>query len=117
MARKLRVQLPNVTYHIISRCIEWKNYLQEDYFKACFVEILNRAKQKYHFKLIAYCIMDNHIHLDSSSIGWGCCCLQVTFQASSFYESLYLYDQLIPLTPIFVYIQNILYFYIKVRNL
>ncbi len=63
MARKLRVQLPNVTYHIISRCIEWKAYLQEDYFKACFVEILNRAKQKYHFKLIAYCIMDNHIHL------------------------------------------------------
>jgi len=63
MARKLRVQLPNVTYHIVSRCIEWKNYLQEDYFKACFVEILSRAKQKYHFKLIAYCIMDNHIHL------------------------------------------------------
>ena len=63
MARKLRVQLPDVTYHIVSRCIEWNNYLQEDYFKACFVEILNRAKEKYHFKLIAYCIMDNHIHL------------------------------------------------------
>jgi hypothetical protein len=45
---------------------------------------------------------DDHIHLDSSSIGWGCCCLQVTFQAASFYESLKLYDQLIPLTPIFV---------------
>ncbi len=45
---------------------------------------------------------DNSIHLDSSSIGWGCCCLQVTFQAASFYESLELYDQLIPLTPIFV---------------
>ncbi|UJR24145.1 hypothetical protein I4U23_027111 [Adineta vaga] len=44
----------------------------------------------------------NHIHLDSSSIGWGCCCLQVTLQASSFYESLLLYDQLIPLTPIFL---------------
>ncbi|CAF1500131.1 unnamed protein product [Adineta ricciae] len=44
----------------------------------------------------------NHIHLDSSSIGWGCSCLQVTLQASSFHESLLLYDQLIPLTPLFL---------------
>ena len=35
-------------------------------------------------------------------MGWGCCCLQVTFQAASFDESVQLYDQLIPLTPIFV---------------
>jgi REP element-mobilizing transposase RayT len=63
MARKLRVQLPGLTYHITSRCIEWKNMLKEDYFKACFVEILRKAKEKYQFKLIAYCVMDNHIHL------------------------------------------------------
>lgn len=44
----------------------------------------------------------DHIHIDSSSIGWGCCCLQVTFQCSSFDESIDLYDQLIPLTPMFV---------------
>jgi REP element-mobilizing transposase RayT len=37
--------------------------LGEEYFKAFFVEILRRAKEKYRFKLIAYCIMDNHIHL------------------------------------------------------
>jgi REP element-mobilizing transposase RayT len=37
--------------------------LEEDYFKAFFVEIVRRAKEKYQFKLIAYCIMDNHIHL------------------------------------------------------
>ncbi|MEW6526367.1 MAG: transposase [Spirochaetota bacterium] len=63
MARKLRVQMPGLTYHITSRCIEWRNMLEEDYFKACFVEILRRAKEKYPFKIIAYCIMDNHIHL------------------------------------------------------
>ncbi|MEW6525973.1 MAG: transposase [Spirochaetota bacterium] len=63
MARKLRVQMPGLTYHITSRCIEWRNMLEEEYFKACFVEILRRAKEKYPFKLIAYCIMDNHIHL------------------------------------------------------
>jgi len=63
MARKLRVQLPGLTYHVTSRCIEWRGMLQEDYFKAIFAEILRKAKEKYHFKLIAYCIMDNHIHL------------------------------------------------------
>jgi len=55
--------MPGLTYHITSRCIEWRKMLEEEYFKACFVEILRKAKEKYRFKLIAYCIMDNHIHL------------------------------------------------------
>ncbi|HQI37559.1 MAG TPA: transposase [Spirochaetota bacterium] len=63
MARKLRLQLPEHTYHIMSRCIEWRDMMQEEYFKACFVDILNRTKEKYDFKLVAYCIMDNHIHI------------------------------------------------------
>ena len=45
MARKLRVQLPEHTYHIMSRCIEWRDMMQEEYFKACFVDILNRTKE------------------------------------------------------------------------
>ncbi|UJR07542.1 hypothetical protein I4U23_011830 [Adineta vaga] len=45
-------------------------------------------------------IKDDHIHLDSTAAGWGCCCLQVTFQAESFEGSLHLYDQLLPLCPI-----------------
>ncbi|CAF1502581.1 unnamed protein product, partial [Didymodactylos carnosus] len=44
--------------------------------------------------------LDDHIHLDSSSSGWGCSCLQVTFQAECLEECGFLYDQLIPLTPI-----------------
>jgi REP element-mobilizing transposase RayT len=45
--------------------------LEEEYFKACFVEILRRAKEKYRFKLIAYCIMDNHIHLVIGTVEGG----------------------------------------------
>ncbi|CAF1401918.1 unnamed protein product [Rotaria sordida] len=45
-------------------------------------------------------IKDDHIHLDSSIVGWGCCCLQVTFQGESFKETIHLYDQLLPLCPI-----------------
>jgi hypothetical protein len=47
-------------------------------------------------------IRDSYIHFDGQAVGFGCCCLQVTFQAESFIESLRLYDQLLPLTGIMV---------------
>ena len=45
-------------------------------------------------------IKDDHIYLDCTGFGMGCCCLQVTFQAESIDEARFLYDQLIPITPI-----------------
>uniref|UniRef100_A0A7S1AJ05 Glutamate--cysteine ligase n=1 Tax=Noctiluca scintillans TaxID=2966 RepID=A0A7S1AJ05_NOCSC len=43
---------------------------------------------------------DPNIHMDAMAFGMGCCCLQLTFQASDVMESRYLYDQLAPLGPI-----------------
>ncbi|KAF7492032.1 Glutamate--cysteine ligase catalytic subunit [Sarcoptes scabiei] len=43
---------------------------------------------------------ENQVYMDSMGFGMGCCCLQVTFQASDLQESCLLYDQLIPLCPI-----------------
>ncbi|CAK9059419.1 Glutamate--cysteine ligase (Gamma-ECS) (GCS) (Gamma-glutamylcysteine synthetase) [Durusdinium trenchii] len=40
------------------------------------------------------------IDMDCMAYGMGCCCLQVTFQASNMKESRYLYDQLAVLAPI-----------------
>ena len=40
------------------------------------------------------------IHMDCMAFGMGCCCLQVTFQASDIDESRLLYDQLAVLAPI-----------------
>mmetsp|Transcript_116127 Transcript_116127/g.375233 ORF Transcript_116127/g.375233 Transcript_116127/m.375233 type:complete len:678 (-) Transcript_116127:161-2194(-) len=40
------------------------------------------------------------IEMDCMAFGMGCCCLQVTFQASDVTESRYLYDQLATLAPI-----------------
>merc|ERR1719252_386286 len=42
----------------------------------------------------------DHVYSDAMGFGMGCCCLQVTFQASSVSESRYLYDHLSVLTPI-----------------
>ncbi|XP_053595167.1 glutamate--cysteine ligase isoform X2 [Microplitis demolitor] len=43
---------------------------------------------------------DDHIYMDAMGFGMGCCCLQVTFQASNIQEARTLYDQLTPLCPI-----------------
>lgn len=45
---------------------------------------------------------EDHIYLDAMGFGMGCCCLQVTFQASSINEARYLYDQLAVITPVFL---------------
>ena len=42
----------------------------------------------------------DHIYMDHMGFGMGCCCLQVTFQASNLDEARILYDQLTPLCPI-----------------
>ncbi|KAK9480978.1 glutamate-cysteine ligase-domain-containing protein [Lipomyces japonicus] len=40
------------------------------------------------------------IYMDSMGFGMGCCCLQITFQATDVSEARLLYDQLAPLGPI-----------------
>ncbi|KAK9327979.1 glutamate-cysteine ligase-domain-containing protein [Lipomyces starkeyi] len=46
--------------------------------------------------------MPDHIYMDSMGFGMGCCCLQITFQATDIDEARRLYDQLAPLGPIFL---------------
>ncbi|GMM38762.1 glutamate--cysteine ligase [Saccharomycopsis crataegensis] len=41
-----------------------------------------------------------HIYMDSMGFGMGCSCLQVTMQAPNIDASRYLYDSLLPITPI-----------------
>ncbi|KAL7567602.1 hypothetical protein ACA910_000199 [Epithemia clementina (nom. ined.)] len=40
------------------------------------------------------------IHMDAMAFGMGCCCLQVTFQATDMDESRFMYDQLAVMAPI-----------------
>lgn len=42
----------------------------------------------------------DHIYMDAMGFGMGCCCLQLTFQATDIDEARNLYDQLTPLAPI-----------------
>ena len=40
------------------------------------------------------------IHMDAMAFGMGCCCLQITFQATDVEESRFLFDQLAVMAPI-----------------
>lgn len=63
MPRKARLLLKGVCYHIINRGNQKQEiFLKEvDYEK--YLAILRHYKRKYRFKLYAYCLMPNHIHL------------------------------------------------------
>ena len=42
----------------------------------------------------------DHVYMDAMGFGMGCCCLQLTLQATHLEEARRLYDQLTPITPI-----------------
>lgn len=62
MARKPRVHYEGALYHVICRGNNRK-YVFEEAWKAVYLEILQHYKKKYGFKLYAYVVMDNHVHL------------------------------------------------------
>ena len=63
MSRVARVLLDNACYHVINRSNQKQNIFQENPDFKKYLEILRHYKKKYNFKLYAYCLMPNHIHL------------------------------------------------------
>lgn len=63
MPRGQRLLIPNVCYHIIQRGNQKQNIFLEDADFRKYLQILLHYKRKYGFKLYAYCLMPNHIHL------------------------------------------------------
>ena len=63
MPRGARKKSDNGTYHIMLRGINKQQIFEEkeDYEK--FLEVLKSCKAISEFKLYAYCLMGNHIHL------------------------------------------------------
>lgn len=61
MSRKKRTREPSLTYHIISRCIENRDMI-DDYLKDILLAIIRATQEKYDFEFIHYAILDNHFH-------------------------------------------------------
>ena len=50
-------------YHVMTRGNNRQNVFEEDEDFKQYLDILFRYKEKYHFKLYHYVMMDNHVHL------------------------------------------------------
>ncbi|MBM7614672.1 REP-associated tyrosine transposase [Alkaliphilus hydrothermalis] len=63
MPRKARVYGNTGIYHVIMRGNERKLIFHDDEDRERFLMIMEQKKKFKEFKLYAYCLMDNHIHL------------------------------------------------------
>jgi len=63
MPRKARLLVKNVCYHIIQRGNQKQAVFRESADFEKYLEILLHYKIKYRFKVYAYCLMPNHVHL------------------------------------------------------
>lgn len=57
------------TYHIIERGNGRKEIFLEDKDRFRFLDTLQKTKKKYNYKIYAYCLMGNHVHLIADSNG------------------------------------------------
>ncbi|HET7452478.1 MAG TPA: transposase [Thermoanaerobaculia bacterium] len=63
MARQRRLEYPGALYHVISRGIERRDLFRDDVDRKRYLRLLESAVGRFHFRLYAYCLMTNHVHL------------------------------------------------------
>lgn len=63
MARPRRLEAPGVVYHVIARGNERKAVFRDDVDRERYLSRLAHYREKFHFKLLAFCLMNNHVHL------------------------------------------------------
>ncbi len=63
MARPLRIEYEGAVYHVISRGNRGEYIFEEGTDKEVFIEILQKAVERYKIDVYAYSVMSNHYHL------------------------------------------------------
>ncbi|WP_053955450.1 transposase [Inediibacterium massiliense] len=63
MPRAARIKNEEGIYHIMCRSISEVNLFLEDQDKIKYFQLIQKYKEKFRFKVYAYCLMDNHGHL------------------------------------------------------
>lgn len=63
MPRKAREQSKSGIYHIIMRGINRQTIFEDEEDRTQFLQALRKYKDKSGYKVYAYCIMGNHVHL------------------------------------------------------
>ncbi len=63
MARKSRIHRPGAVYHVIQRGNDRKDIFLDEQDRHRFYEILKNACERFGCRILAFCLMTNHIHL------------------------------------------------------
>jgi REP element-mobilizing transposase RayT len=61
--RPVRVDGPGAVHHVVARGNERKEIFRDDLDREVFLTRLERAQGRFGFRMFAFCLMDNHIHL------------------------------------------------------
>ena len=63
MARPRRLEAPGAVYHVVVRGNERRAVFRDDSDRARYLARLAHYREKFGFRLLAFCLMDNHVHL------------------------------------------------------
>jgi len=63
LARPLRVELRGAVYHVIARGNERKAIFRDDLDREVYLERLAQCRSRFQFRVLGYCLMNNHVHL------------------------------------------------------
>lgn len=63
MARKPRIEYKGCLFHVMAKGNNGEFVLANEEDKQMYLELIKKYKERYSFKLYAYCIMDNHVHM------------------------------------------------------
>ncbi|HWF59169.1 MAG TPA: transposase [Nitrospira sp.] len=63
MARPLRIEFPGALYHVTARGNARQDIFLDDEDRQRFIGVLAHVVSRFHFRLYAHCLMDNHFHL------------------------------------------------------
>jgi putative transposase len=63
MARKPRVEYAGAFYHVICRGNQRQVIFRGDADRKYYLELLEQYRERYRFKVYAYVLMSNHVHL------------------------------------------------------
>ncbi|MGB9667050.1 MAG: transposase, partial [Candidatus Cryosericum sp.] len=64
MARSLRLEAPGNIYHVTVRGDRREDIFDDDADRVSMLDLINDAVELHHWHLLAYCLMDNHYHLE-----------------------------------------------------
>ncbi len=61
--RTIRLIVPGITYHLISRFVDKRWFLQSEADRECYLTYLGRSLEATDWRCVSYALMSSHIHL------------------------------------------------------